>query len=245
MDGRQQGDDRSGQPLYQDGWANNPDFMPGDSNPYGLATAPGVAYMVDGGSNTLTWVPRRGTPRVIAAFPNPGPFPDPDPQHTFDAVPTCVTPVGGHDDVDDERDDQSLDRGRPGPRNNKVVVADLNGRIFVVDGSSITVAAASVTRVDGAFFAGAGGCVADGKGNVYITDIFAGGLVKPNLASMELSWVRPPGTFNFPTGVTIGKGGRLYVANNGVCPESPTPVAPLPDVNPCAGVTGELVRLNP
>ena len=58
---------------YQPGWALNPDFQPGDSNAYGLATAPGGAYMVDGGSNTLTWVPRRGTPRVIAAFPKSRP----------------------------------------------------------------------------------------------------------------------------------------------------------------------------
>jgi len=201
----------AGNPPYQPGWADNPDFQPGDANPYGLANAPGGTYMVDGGSNTLTWIPQQGSPRVVAAFPNP----DPATANAYDAVPTCVAPA-----------------------NAKVVVADLNGQIFLVDGTSLTVAPASVASVGGAFLVAAGGCTFDGKGNVYITDIFAGGLVRLNLATMSLSFVRPPGTFNFPSGVAIGKDGMLYVANNAICPGFPTG-------GPCDGVTGELVRLSP
>ncbi|MEZ5144967.1 MAG: ScyD/ScyE family protein [Acidimicrobiales bacterium] len=142
----------AGDPAYQDGWKDNPDFQPGDANPYGLADAPGGTYMVDGGSNTLTWVPQNGAPRVVAALPQPVDVAKPN---AYDAVPTCVAPSG-----------------------RSVVVADLNGRVFVVDGTSLTVQAASLTSPDGAHLVAAGGCAADGKGNVYISDIFAGSLVK-------------------------------------------------------------------
>ena len=49
----------------------NPDFTPGDANPYAMAAAPGGNHVVDGGANTLTWVPANGTPTVLAALPNP------------------------------------------------------------------------------------------------------------------------------------------------------------------------------
>jgi hypothetical protein len=213
----------AGDPAYQPGWAENPDFQPGDANPYGLSAAPGGTYMVDGGSNTLTWVPQNGTPKVVAAFPQPDPPASATNPVPYDAVPTCVAPSGG-----------------------RVVVSDLQGRVFVVDGSSVTVKPASVASQGGAFLASAGGCAADGKGNVYISDIFVGSLVKVKLSSMTMSWVRGPGTLNFPTGVAIGKDGSLYVANNGVCPSFPTPASGDPqNPNPCEGVTGSIVRIDP
>jgi hypothetical protein len=200
----------AGDPTYQPGWANNPDFEPGDANPYGLTDAPGGTYMVDGGSNTLTWVPQNGTPNVVAAFPQP----DPAHQNAYDAVPTCVTRSGG-----------------------EVVVADLNGSVFVVDGSSLTVKPSALSADNGAFLVAAGGCAADGRGNVYISDIFAGSVVKVALGSMTMSWVRPPGTLNFPAGVAVAEGGWLYVANNSVCPSFPTQEM-------CTEVTGSIVRLH-
>jgi hypothetical protein len=204
-----------GDPAYQPGWADNPDFEPGDANPYALASARGGSYVVDGGSNTLTFVPRHGQPRIVAAFPNPVG----DPTNAYDSVPTCVATIG-----------------------RRVFVADLNGQIFMVDGSSTTVAPSAITSVDGAFLAAAGGCAADRKGNVYVSDIYVGSVVKVSTKTMTMSWVRPPGTLNFPTGVAIGEHGMVYVANNGVCPSFPTPVDP---DNPCGGVSGSIVRFRP
>jgi len=211
----------AGNPAYQGGppswegrsYADNPDFQPGDSNPYGMANAPGGTYVVDGGTNTLSWVPAQGAPKVLVAFPNPAE----DHANAYDAVPTCVTPVGG----------------------GKVLVADLNGDIFVVNGSSLTVAPSAVGSVGGAFLAAAGGCTADGHGNVIISDIFVGSVVKLSLSTMKLSWVVPPGTLNFPSGVAV-RGGSVYVVNNGVCPSFPLPAG---TGTPCDGVTGSIVRL--
>jgi hypothetical protein len=214
----------AGNPDYQPGWADNPDFQPGDANPYALADVPSGSYMVDGGSNTLTWIGRNGRMRVVAAFPQPNPPASAENPVPYDAVPTCVAPVG-----------------------KKVVVSDLHGRIFVVNGrgTNQTVAASTVTSVGGAFLVAAGGCASDGHGHVYISDIFAGSLVKLTLGSMTLSWVRPPSTLNFPAGVAV-RGGSIYVANNGVCPSFPTPPSGDPaNPNPCEGVTGSIVRIVP
>ena len=49
-------------PPYRGGTCN-PDFNPGDANPYAMAAGKGGNYVVDGGSNTLTWVPRHGSRR--------------------------------------------------------------------------------------------------------------------------------------------------------------------------------------
>jgi len=204
----------AGDPAYQPGWADNPDFMPGDANPYGLTSLPWGTLMTDGGANTLTFVPHNGTPRVLAAFPQP----DPAHANAYDAVPTCVTTAGG-----------------------RAIVADLNGRVFAVDGSSLTVSPAAVTSPDGAFLVSAGGCASDGRGNVYISDIFGGSVVKLDVRTMTMTWVEPMGTFVFPSGMAVDRDGAVYLSTNSVCPDFPTPAG---NDNPCADVTGSIVRLH-
>ena len=187
-------------PAYQPGWAENPDFQPGDANPYGLTNAPGGTYMVDGGSNTLTWVPQNGAPQVVVAFPQPDPPASPTNPVPSDAVPTCA----------------------PRP------VTPLWSPTFKA-GSSWSTARASrrkpnpVTMPQGQFFVAAGGCAADGRGNIYVSDIFAGSLLKLSLASMTMSWVWPPGTLNFPSGVAIGRDGSIYGSRTTACARASRP----------------------
>lgn len=189
------------------GWSDNPDFQPGDANPYGLAAGRGGLYVVDGGANTLSKIRSNFTQKVIAAFPNPE---DPTVANAYDAVPTCVTQVG-----------------------KRMLVADLNGRIFLVDGSTMYPTPIATTG-DG-FLVAAGGCAGDGRGNVYISDIFAGNVVKLSLRTNRLSIVAQG--LNYPTGVAISPRGQVYVANNGVCPAFPFPDPPCPG-------TGQIVRLD-
>jgi hypothetical protein len=57
------------------------DFVPGDSNPYGVLAVAGGAYVADAGTNTLDWVAANGKVSILAYFPN----------NTFaDATPTCI-----------------------------------------------------------------------------------------------------------------------------------------------------------
>jgi hypothetical protein len=198
-------------PPYRGGTCN-PDFNPGDANPYAIAAGKGGNYVVDGGSNTLTWVPRHGDPKVLAALPNP---PPPTGQNPYDAVPTCVTPLKG----------------------GKLLIADLNGRVFIYDGSTMFPTPQTLSGTGS--LVSAGGCAADRKGkNVYISDIFAGNVVKLSLRDMSLTPVAEGLTF--PTGVAVSAHGAVYVANNGVCPS--TVAAPIP-MTPCTA-PGEIVRLH-
>jgi len=66
----------------------NPDFKPGDANPYGLAAVKGGALVVDAGANTLGFASRNGNVKVLrtadhkpAYFPNP-----PGPAHVRGTV---------------------------------------------------------------------------------------------------------------------------------------------------------------
>ena len=70
----------------------NPEYAPGDANPFGVAAGPrGGFYVVDAASNTLDYVTRHGAISVLAFIPDP-------PNHLpiYDAAPTCAarTPNG-------------------------------------------------------------------------------------------------------------------------------------------------------
>jgi glucose/arabinose dehydrogenase len=57
------------------------DFLPGDSNPYGVLAVPGGVYVADAGTNTLNFVKANGDISILAYFPN---------NIIADATPTCI-----------------------------------------------------------------------------------------------------------------------------------------------------------
>src|SRR3954452_6547701 len=176
----------------------NPEYAPGDANPFGLTAAPsGGFYVVDAASNTLDLVSRRGAISVLAFVPDP-------PNHLpiYDAAPTCAarTPDG---DVyvgtessslwrwDGTRLTQVLSGGKVG----QVVgcVADDDGNLYLANLSS---------RI--------GGSVGESA-----IKPFDGSIVKvtPDLTT---SYVAEH--LNFPTGLALGEDDELYVALNRLCP---------------------------
>src|SRR5262249_56078053 len=68
----------------------NPDFNPGDADPYGVLAADGGVYVADGGSNTLSFVRNGGKMKGLAYVPHP-----PRHQPVYDAVPTCLAKARG------------------------------------------------------------------------------------------------------------------------------------------------------
>ncbi len=197
---------------------DNPDFTPGDSNPYGVdATAKG-AYVVDGGSNTLDWVSSSGDITVLAYLPNPPGLPTE--RFPYDAVPTCVV---------------ATDRA--------VYVADLAGRLWTWTKRA---GLRQVALPDGRLHA-TNGCAADAHGNVYVVDMFAGFDPDFGFAPMTgsvvkvtpsgRSWVVARG-LNLPGGIAVD-GDDVYVSNNAVCPADVTGLPP----QLCPS-SGQVVRLS-
>jgi hypothetical protein len=177
-----------------------------DANPYGVFALPGGTYVADAGSNTLDWVDNNGSVSVLNRFTVPT-------VHVFptDGVPTCVA-----------------------PSNNGLIVADLAGRIWRVNGSTMTL----IQDQTGNHYTG---CAADAAGNVYVVSMWhhtapqlpfpplhpnTGSIVKV-AADSTASTLSLPTTLNFPNGITVSPDGMLYVsvgstsANGGVVKIAP------------------------
>ncbi len=201
----------------------NPEYAPGDANPFGLAAGPsGGLYVVDAASNTLDFVSADGKISVLAFVPDP-----PDHEPIFDAAPTCaaVTPNGD------------------------VFIATESNSVWRWNGSDLTrvLANGKVGQVID--------CVADRRGNVYLDNLtskiggsfpnfnekpFNGSIVK---VSPELKTRYVARGLNYPTGLTLGPHGDLYVDINGLCPSD---LSLLTDQNSSPGGcpdSGQVVRL--
>lgn len=169
-----------------------------DANPYGLLALPSGTYVADAGANTLDWVANNGKVSILHRFP----VPDPAIPFPSDAVPTCVAPFG--------RD---------------LIVADLAGRIWRVDGGSAT----QISGPEADPYAGGPhytGCAADGHGNVYVVSMFDGFFPNPWTGSLvkvaangTVAPVNGADNLFFPNKIAVGPDGALYVTTGSVTPD--------------------------
>jgi hypothetical protein len=181
-----------------------------DANPYGVLAMPSGTYVADAGANTLDWVDNNGDISILHRFVVPEP-PEPFPT---DAVPTCIAQGAGG-----------------------LIVADLAGRIWSVDGTNATLLS---PQVNGRHFTG---CAADADGNVYLVSIFDGdGFPTPATGEVVELAANSDGAvstiasgLNFPNMIAIGHDGQLFVTVNSVCPATPG--------GPCGPATGALVKI--
>jgi hypothetical protein len=202
----------------------NPEYAPGDANPFGLTAGPrGGFYVVDAASNTLDYVTRRGEISVLAFIPDP-----PEHRPIYDAAPTCAarTPNGdvyvGTESNSLWRWDgttltQVLSNGKVG----QVVgcTADDEGNIYLANLAS---------KIGGSF------------PNFNETP-FDGSIVKVS-PDLRTSYVARG--LNYPTGITLGPDDQLYVTVNGLCPSD---LSMLTSENSTPGgcpASGEIVRLH-
>jgi hypothetical protein len=203
----------------------NPEWNPGDADPFGLTPGPsGSFYVVDAASNTLDSVSSTGAINVLKFIPDPV-------THTpiFDAAPTCAA-LAPNGDVYIATESNTLFRWdghalttvlAGGPIGQAVgCVADRDGNVYVANLSS---------EIRGSF-------------PDFNEKPFDGSIVKVT-PQLETSFVATG--LNFPTGLALGPDGALYVSLNGLCPKdlsllnsqnSPPGACPEP---------GKVVRIEP
>ena len=167
---------------------------PPDGDPFGLIIRPsGGFYVVDAASNTLGSADSKGRVSVLGVVPDP-----PHHKPIYDAAPTCAarTPDGG------------------------LVIGTESGMLLRWKHHRMTrlLVGGKVQQVVA--------CVADAHGNIYVANLdtsvknfigkpFTGSVVKVT-PTLRTSFIAKG--LNYPTGMTLGPGGHLYVTVNGLCP---------------------------
>jgi hypothetical protein len=177
---------------------NNPEWQPGDADPFGLIAGPNRGfYVVDAASNTLDLVSRAGQVQVLKFIPDP-----PTHKPIFDAAPTCSARapngdlyIGTESNTLWRWDGHALSLVLSGGKVGQVVgcVADRHGNIYLANLAS---------RISGTF-------------PDFNEKPFDGSIVKvtPGLTTTYVA-----SGLNYPTGLALGEDGDLYVAVNGLCP---------------------------
>jgi hypothetical protein len=192
-----------------------------DANPYGVLATGNGAYVADAGSNTLDFVSRDGTIKILHYFN----FRDPNPTFPSDAVPTCVARSG-----------------------DALWVGELSGQLWrFKDGSATQVVPRDtagnpvLTHVTG--------CTSDREGNIYFVNMFGPGIPFQSQTFFQGTVVKfnpdegsasvLAGNLFTPNMAAIGPDGNLYVTAGSICPANVPANAP----SPCAG-GGKVLRIN-
>jgi hypothetical protein len=203
----------------------NPEYAPGDANPFGLAAGPdGGLYVVDAASNTLDFVTSSGQVSVLAFVPDP-----PNHQPIYDAAPTCAA-VTANGDVYVATESSSLWRW------------DGHALTEVLSGGKIGQVVGCVADQDGNLYLANLSSSIQGSVGESAPTAFDGSIVKvtPDLDTSYLAT-----GLNYPSGIALGRNGdALYVALNGLCPSDLSLLTP--DNSPPAAcpAPGKIARLS-
>jgi len=181
----------------------NPDFLPGDGDPYGVLALPEGTYVADGGANTLSFVDPNGESSVLAYIPDP-----PNHKPLYDAVGTCVAKAG-----------------------DAIYVGTLIGSLYKWENDELTLVLKRgdvLRHVVGCTSDAAGNLYL-----VNMTEKFSHFNPTPNSGSVvkvapdgTTSYVVAPDEgLNYPNGITFGSDGKLYLTINSICPADVSGVA--------------------
>lgn len=193
---------------------------PPDGDPFGLLIRPsGGFYVVDAASNTLDSVDASGRMSVLSVVPDP-------PRHRpiYDAAPTCAAQA----------------------RDGSLIIGTESGMLLRWKHHRMTriLVGGKIQQVIA--------CLTDARGNVYVANLdtsvknfigrpFSGSVVRVS-PDLRTSYIARG--LNYPTGMTLGPDGHLYVTANGLCP---TQLSLLNSQNApplaCPGV-GKVVRID-